>query len=74
MGTDVNGVPWSYMKGKSICARYNTGECQLKGDHKIGEKLVHHWCGGCFAKSNAKEAHTAKDCKKGPFNDKSLFA
>ena len=74
--TDIAGVPWSYMKGKDICCQFNSGDCLIKGDHKVGESLVHHWCGGCFASSKGvtKSAHKALDCKKGPFNDKSLFA
>ena len=75
--TEANGVPWAYMKGKGICCQFNLNECPSKGDHKVGEKgdkLIHHWCGGCFAKSGVKEAHAALGCKKGPFNNKSLFA
>ena len=73
--TDANGVPWSYMKGKTICCQFNVKECPHSGDHKIGEHPVHHWCGGCFAtsKGSIKEAHPAMGCKKGPFNNKSLF-
>ena len=74
--TDANGVPWSYMKSKGICCQFNNKNCEIKGDHKIGDATVHHWCGGCYAtsKGSVKEAHAAVGCKKGPFNNKSLFA
>ena len=74
--TETNGVPWSYMKSKGICCQFNHKECPQKTDHKIADSDVHHWCGGCFAtsKGSTKEAHPALSCKKGPFNNKSLFS
>ena len=71
---NANGVPWKYMKEKKICGGYNIGSCERKGDHKIGPDTVHHFCAGCYGKSNGtdKLAHRALTCPKGPF-DPNLF-
>ena len=71
---NANGVPWKYMKEKKLCGGYNIGSCERKGDHKIGSDTVHHYCAGCFGKSNGTEklAHRALTCPKGPF-DPNLF-
>ena len=73
---NIKGVPWRYMKKVGICCGFNSGSCQQSGDHKIKDEDVVHWCGGCYAASKGvtKSAHRAKDCGKGPWKDKSLFA
>ena len=71
---NIRGVLWKYMKAKSICCGYNTGSCQQKDGHSIGNSKVRHWCGGCFgaSKGTVKEEHPAKTCEKDPW-EKSLF-
>ena len=73
--TFTKGISWKWMKSKAICCGFNAGSCNSKGDHKIGDKEVHHYCGGCFfdSKGSTRDPHTAKDCGKGPWN-KNLFA
>ena len=71
----TKGVSWKYMKSKGICCGFNAGSCGSKGAHKIGDKDVNHYCGGCFfdSKGASKLPHPCKECGKGPW-DKNLFA
>ena len=66
-------MPTTYMKEQQICVAFNLGYCknQKGGDHQVGDETIHHYCAGCFKKSNGsnKSAHPVNVCKAGPFGN-----
>ena len=66
----INGVPRSFMKEKHICIKFNSEKgCDEAPGHKnrYGSDTLQHFCAGCFAKDQSKEAHKVFDCKRHKF-------